>query len=588
MHRSSDPVADLLDALRLSTLRRLVAAAATVLLFGAFGPLERTAKGQDDPSSTEEASEGSDAAEPPPETDDHSNSETSSTSDEGDASDGEGRPDDAESPASPSADQLLKEAGSIADRVARIRGLAPLDDIEKGVKTREELRAILVEKLAEEQTDRQMRQEAAVFRKLGLIPEDLDYREVILDVLTEQIAGFYDQKEGKLNIMVGIPLDLQRPAMAHEIFHAIQDQHFDLTRMLEPFESREHGDFHLARSALIEGDATVLMIDFALYQEGTLPRNDFRSLVDIPMLANMLKQLDYGQLGALEQLSEKGTDGANGGGSDESDSTTSPTELFDSSLSEAPPIIRRVLIFPYLAGMRFVIAMRSGRTWSEFDDIYRRPPVSAEQILHPERYAERDEPVVLNYDPSAVLDSYDRIYDTVLGEFQMQLFLEQHTGEGETQSGERSVDVEKATTGWDGDRLLAFENDEGRVLLTHLSVWDSRRDAKEYYNALIEVSGRRFPETSKRTADGEYGASTCLYSDTGDRSERIYLERWGDAVLHIEGAPTELDEEGDETDPTTYLLRDQIWETVDRRPFRRVYRERMNELEDREGRQAGE
>ena len=483
----------------------------------------------------------------------------------------------------PSARKLLEEAGAIADRVAQIRGLSKNHPIDKGVKTREQLRDILVEKLAEEQSEEEMRQEAAVFKRLGLIPPDLDYRKMILDVLTEQIAGFYDQKNGSLNIMQGIPLDLQRPAMAHEIFHAIQDQHFDLTQMLEPFSSRENGDFQLARSALVEGDATVLMIDFSLYERGTLPRDQIRSIVDIPMMANMLKQLDFDQLGALEKLS----------GQKESEekeptpeSADTPTELFDSALSKAPTIVRRVLIFPYLAGMRFVIALRSGRTWNEFDEIYEKPPVSTEQILHPERYAKNDEPVMLFFDPSSVLEDYDKIYETVLGEFQMKLFLEHHLKSDAGSDRKRSIDVEQAATGWDGDRLMAFRQGDRSPLLIHLSVWDSQRDATEYYNALVEASQRRFPEASTRTASGKHGASNCLRAKSGDGAERIYVERWGDAVLHIEGAPSKLNAEGNETNPTTYMVRERTWKTLDRRAFREVYRERMAEKEKSEEKQS--
>jgi len=475
------------------------------------------------------------------------------------------------------ASRLLEEADAIAEQVARIRGLPTLESIDKGVRDRDELRELLVQELEEEQSRREMEREAAVLKKLGLVPRDLDYRSTLLDVLTEQIAGFYDQKRDQLNIVDGVPLDLQRPAMAHEIFHAIQDQHFDLTRMMEPFSIREHGDFHLARSALVEGDATVLMIDYTLYRRGTLPRSEVRSIVDIPMMAKMLEQLDYGELGALEKL--EGDSPADPPDPSEAAESANPPGMSGSALEEAPAILRRGLIFPYLAGMQFVIALRAGRTWEEFDEVYDRPPVSTEQILHPERYAARDEPVVLTYGPGATLESFDEIYDTVLGEFQTRLFLEEHTDASSESGDDRSVDVAEATTGWDGDRLYGFRDGEGRVLVTHLSVWDSTRDAVEYYDALVEVNERRFPDAAVRTSSGEHGSSTCLRADDERGTERIYMERWGDAVLHIEGAPTNLEDEV-ESDPTTYLLRERVWNSLERKPFREVYRKRMAEQTD--------
>ncbi len=522
-------------------------------------------------------------AEPSTESRNQSSAETdapdSSPGDSADADDDSG--EDKGRP-TPSPDKLLDEASAITDQVARIRGLPPRGPVEKGVKTREELRKILVEKLAEEQSKRQMRQEAAVYRKLGLLPEKFDYREAILDVLTEQIAGFYDQKTGELNIMVGIPLDLQRPAMAHEIFHAVQDQHFNLTRMLKPFDSREHGDFQLARSALVEGDATVLMIDFSLYENGTLPEGQTRSIVDIPMMANMLKQLDYDKLGAMEslggeagmeQLTGKKTDNQK----DDAQEEAAQGQMFNSALSDAPAIIRRSLIFPYLAGMRFVIAMRADRSWEEFNKVYDYPPVSTEQVLHPDRYASRDEPVILEYDPGEAVPSHDKIYDTVMGEFQTRLFLEHHLEDRE--DAETDITPTEASSGWDGDRLLAYRRENGDPIVVHLSVWDTRRDAREYYDALDAVTAVRFPEASARTASGKYGSSVCYRHGGETDGERVYLERWGDAVLHVEGAPSALDE-GNETDPTAYQMRQRVWETLDRRPFRDVYEERMAEQKE--------
>lgn len=471
----------------------------------------------------------------------------------------------------PPAGRLLGRADEIVSSVAEIRGLGPKKPIEKGVKTRDELREILVEKLRQEKSDRQLRREAAVYAKLGLIPPDLDYRETLLEVLTEQIAGFYDERRDRLNIMAGMPLSMQRPALAHEIFHALQDQHFDLLGLMKPFDTTRNGDFALARSALVEGDATVLMIDYYLYRDGTLPREGVDSVVDIPAMAQMLRQMDYENMSALQQLSPSDAGDTRG---------PNPSRLAGSSLSKAPAIIRRGLIFPYFGGMEFVIAMRRGRSWSEFDRIYDRAPVSTEQILHPERYAEGDEPVHLEYSAEATLpdDRYTRIYDNVLGEFQTRLYLDHHLGRHASEPGSTpasSIDVERAAAGWDGDRLRAFRSEDGRVVVTHLSVWDTTRDAEQFYTALVAAAERRFPGADVQTQSGEHGVSSCLFVESADSDaqparQRVYIERWGDAVLQIEGTPARRNAAGAETDATTYRLRDEIWETHRRTPFREV------------------
>ncbi len=467
-----------------------------------------------------------------------------------------------------SAEKLLDEAADIAVEVAEIRGLELQREIDKGIRNRDELRKVLIERLAEEVSDEDVEREGMVFKKLGLMPDDLDYKQTLLDVLTEQIAGFYDQHAEELYIMQGIPLDLQRPAMAHEIFHAIQDQHFDIQRMVEPLSSKKHGDFALARSALIEGDASVLMIDFSLYEEGILPREDVESVVDIPLMANVLTQLTREDVGALQQMVPEG--------STQDAAPIDPSQLADSALAGAPRVIRKLLVFPYFGGMRFVISARAGHDWDRVNAVYENAPVSTEQILHPERYFAGDQPVRLDFDAQPVLDA-EPTYDSVFGEYQMRLLLEEHLlDEQSDQAASQRSYIDRAMLGWDGDRLRAFEYEDGRLLLTHLSVWDTFEDAQEYFEALGEVMNTRFPNATISRQEGEHGRSLCIVVDDGPRSERIYLEQWGDLVLHVEGAPTEADADGAETNATTYMLREQIMRTVERTPFEELFAQRLD------------
>ena len=470
-------------------------------------------------------------------------------------------PQEASGDEAPSGQKLLEEASQIATEVANIRGLSLQAEIDKGIRTRAELRKVLIAKLAEEVTDEEVVNEAKVYKQLGLMPEELDYKQTLLDVLTEQIAGFYDQDAKELYIMKGIPLSLQRPAMAHEIFHAIQDQHFDIKRMVEPISSQENGDFALARSALIEGDASLVMIDFSLYEEGVLPQDNVRSVVDIPMMANILMRLTQEDVGALQQMVPQG--GA----------AVSPAELAESALADAPRMVRKLLVFPYFGGMRFVISARSGHNWERINHVYENPPVSTEQILHPQRYFAQDTPVLLDFEAASVIDDAPAIYDSVFGEYQMRLVLEQHLLEGENLDEQRQL-VDRAMTGWDGDRIRAFEPEGADVLLTHLSVWDTIRDAREYFEAMGQVLERRFPEAKMSHNRGKYGQSICLVLQDGEQAERVYLEQWGDLVLHVEGAPSRGDTKGQETDPTTHMLREQIFN-----PFEKVWRERLEQYD---------
>ncbi len=440
--------------------------------------------------------------------------------------------------------ELLKAADEIAQDVAEIRGLPLRADIKKGIKRREELRDVLISKLSEEVSDKDIAAEGAVYQRLGLIPADLDYKKMLLDVLTEQIAGFYDQKTKELYVMQGIPLSLQRPAMAHELFHAIQDQHFDILKLQEPFSSVENSDFALARSALIEGDATIVMFDFALYEAGTLPTGAATSVVDIPMVAGVLKSMSFDDITAIEQMMGSSVGSAQG-------------NVADSALAKAPAIFRELLMFPYFAGMRFVVAARIGKQWSDVDQIYKKAPSSTEHILHPERYFAGDEPVWLDFDASRSIDGWEKIYESVMGEFQTRLFLKTHLGA-------ESTEFATAAEGWGGDRLKAYQKD-GRVMVVFLSTWDSIEEAKEFYGALHKTVQSRYGSASIIDATGKFGESKCFLRSEDE--ERVYVERWGDLVLYVEGAPAKLDANGVETDTTAFKLRDEVFGSMKRVPM---------------------
>lgn len=476
--------------------------------------------------------------------------------------------------ADPSGQRLLQEAASIAQKVGDFRGLGLQAEIHKGLRNRDQLRAVLIQRLAEELSDEEVENEAKVFKKLELLPADLDYRQTLLDVLTEQIAGFYDQRAKELYVMEGIPLDLQRPAMAHEIFHAIQDQHFNIQRMVEPLSARENADFALARSAFIEGDASMVMIDFSLYEQGVLPHGNIGSVIDIPMMANVLRQLTRQDIGALQQLLPDDT---------AAQTPVDPNAVARTALGEAPRMLQKMLTFPYFAGMEFIIEARKGHDWARVDAIYDNAPVSSEQILHPQRYFDGDEPILLDFDTAPVMSGEALIYDTTLGEYQMRLYLEEHllvdAAEGKSSAAiERTID--RAMLGWGGDRLRAFEPAPGQTVLTHLSVWDSQLDAAEYFDALVQTTQRRFAQAEASQMQGRYGRALCLLTPAG---ERIYVEQWGDLVLHMEGLPSQIDPSARETDPSAWMLREQIMHTVKRSHFGAEYRKKLDAYDAQHG-----
>src|SRR5581483_11420703 len=144
----------------------------------------------------------------------------------------------------PPKDALLAAADEIEQQVSKLRGLPIKKPLAKGVLTRDEIGVKLKERIGKEYTADEVKAEARVLKRLGLLPPDADYEKMILDLLMEQVAGFYDPFSQKLYIADWLPLEMQRPALAHEIEHALQDQHFDLKRFAQPL--KDDGDKQLA------------------------------------------------------------------------------------------------------------------------------------------------------------------------------------------------------------------------------------------------------------------------------------------------------------------------------------------------------
>lgn len=338
---------------------------------------------------------------------------------------------------------LLSATDEIARQVATLRGLPQTTPFARGVLSRAEIGLRLRERIAKDYSPEEVQVESAVLKRMGLLPLDADYEKLLFDLLTEQVAGFYDPYKKTLYIADWLPLDMQRPALAHEIEHTLQDQHFDLKRFSQPF--KEDGDRQLARSAVVEGDGTALMLEFAA-----------RSMnLDTTKMPQMIARLGK----QMMQMSMAATP----------------------ALQQAPLVLRESLVFPYVAGLEFVIAHRANQPWSRVNEVFKDPPDSTEQIIHPEKYEQRERPVAITAAPLTTLSGagYKDVRRDVLGEM---LFRVWFTGRlSETAAAQ-------AAAGWGGDRLVAYSAPgEALPAVIVLSAWDSDQDADEADQAARKV-----------------------------------------------------------------------------------------------------
>ncbi len=394
-------------------------------------------------------------------------------------------------PPAPSHDALAKlvaRTDAVSKEVSKIRGLPLKHPIPNEVVDRDELRRRLVAMAAEDKTRTQTAAEGLALARWGMIPRATDYPALLLDVLSEQIAGYYDPETKKLTISKNAGDDPQwaELVLAHEIDHALQDQAFDL----EKFEDLPEGedDALTARRALVEGDGIALML------EVMLSRNNMAVPWSNPQITDSIEK-------AM---------GAPGNGD---------------TLDKAPLAVREALIFPYRAGFAFVAALRRRQPWSAIDAAFAKPPQSTEQVMHPDRYLADDEPVPVVIDPLPVLRGYTRAHHTVWGELGFQLFLRSN--------GIDAATATAAAAGWGGDRTIVLARDADRrphqAVGVSRSEWDSEADAIEAHEAAVKALDKGVGAVVEHTL-----TRTRWLGVEGMMS---WVERKGASLVIVIGAP---------------------------------------------------
>ncbi|GBC82538.1 hypothetical protein HRbin10_01665 [bacterium HR10] len=381
---------------------------------------------------------------------------------------------------------VLSLVEEILAEVSHLRGLPVRHPVNAGLQSRAEIERYLLEDVNRKISPEEFDAAAKALIAFGLAPPGFDYRDLLLRILTEQVAGYYRPRTKTLYLADWLTPEEQRWVMVHELVHALQDQHFDLRR----FEDGPKGesDRDLAIHALIEGEAMGVMLTYILKPQGM----DLTSL-PVPLTA------------VFEQLQAMGDERSR-------------------VLQSAPAAVRESLLFPYTYGAAFVQYLVRHGSWAHVSRAYADPPDSTEQILHPEKFLARDRPVRIRLaDIRPLLSrSLRRRLTDRNGEFGYLLILREYL--------DKSV-AERAAQGWDGDQFALYEDARtGHLLLVHLSTWEDADEAREF----AEAYARRIERRYKRARAIPY-ASEMPWRSWETEAGRVYLERRGRDVLIVEG-----------------------------------------------------
>lgn len=377
--------------------------------------------------------------------------------------------------------ELLAAARAVTREVSGIRRLPVLQPVDFQVSDRATIQEYARLALEREMGETGWEAYGRLLTHVGLIPPEVDLQELVLQLYVEQIAGYYDPARKAFYLADWLPQLLQRAVVAHEVTHALQDQHFELEAWLAELGPTDDGT--LARAAVAEGDAMAAMLAYMLAPTGM-------EMEDLPGIRELLQ----GEAGRV--------------------ASTYPT--FD----QAPKALQRLLTFPYVEGTDFVLAVHRAGGWDAVNRLYEDPPASTEQVLHPERYrAPRDAPRAV--EPPAGPEGAEPQVRGSWGEFGVSLVLEAALGD--------SAAANAAARGWDGDAYALYPAADGGSEFGWTLVWDDPAAAERFAEAYAQATVRRFPASSKLvTGSGRFefaGAARRLrLTWSGDRVE---VREWG-------------------------------------------------------------
>lgn len=376
---------------------------------------------------------------------------------------------------------LCAQITPIAQELQRISGMplkhsVPCDYIDK-----QKINEFLKNRVKQVAKPEELRAEELTLKLFGLVPADFNLAQNTVDLLTEQAAAFYDYEKKKLFITESTPGATQEPVLAHELAHAIADQNYNLGRFIK--QGRKSDDGSSARMAVMEGQATWLMSEF-------LARRMGQSLKESPSL-----------VAAMSSMSE------NGG-------TQFP--VFDNS----PLYLRSTLVFPYTKGMLFQHAVFEHDGQAGFGEVFLKPPVSTQQILHPDRYFAGLKPTQPDLPDPKLGKAYKGLVGGSLGELDHQVMLEQYSG--------KEIASQLAPH-WRGCTFQLLENAKiHRVILLYAVEWDTEDAARRYFTAYRRQLEKKWKQMTVRAE------RTDSVDGAGDNG-RFELRRSGKIVTSVEG-----------------------------------------------------
>jgi hypothetical protein len=394
-------------------------------------------------------------------------------------------------------------------------GLPIKSSVKRQITSRAAVESYLEQKFNEDQSAKRLQRDEIVLKKFGLLDRDFVLKPFLLALLKEQIEAYYDFKSKTVFMLDWVNIEEQKPVLAHELTHALQDQHSNLEKWsdqtpeglsLNSSDDTSHlvrDEIDTARQAVVEGQATVVMMDYILKPTG-------KSLVKTPEIMDFVKQ----------RMAE---------------SQDSPV------LSRAPLLLSESLLFPYREGLSFEqeVWMDQGRT-AAFPGTLDQPPTSSWEIINPREYEQRHTPIVpLLPNIHPLVDDLYKPYDIgQIGQLDLHILTELFGGDQAAR---------ELTPAWDGGLYWAGERRDAKtsaglagtdsIALFYLSAWKNAASAQAFASLYADELGRKYSGVQLLDQTTEDAATARRPNEPAgpDSQEQIYSSSEGPVVITTRG-----------------------------------------------------
>ncbi|HWZ81432.1 MAG TPA: hypothetical protein VNW47_02345 [Terriglobales bacterium] len=416
------------------------------------------------------------------------------------------------------AKELFKSVEEILEFASQETKLPIKEGIKRRLVERNEVQAYVEKSMKEDKDTQRLARSEVVLKKFGLLPRNFDLQTFLVALLKEQVAGYYDPKTKTVNLLNWVDAKSQRPVLAHELTHALQDESFGLEKWMRAGadDSGHAGEpspddivtdeVQTARQAVVEGQAMVTLLDYSLAPTG-------KTLLDVPQIAEALKQ------GMLVG--------------------TADTPTFHS----APIFLKDTLTFPYRYGLDFTAALlSSGGKELAFGGALKNPPRTTREIMEPQTYLahEKLEPIkMLDFDRD--FKGYERFDIGAMGEFDVAVLIEQYAGGDEARA---------LYPDWRGGYYFAGRprGDKSAPLgLLYVSRWSTPAKAAEFAAVYAKSLVLRYQRPRGLGADGKVSDDAPPADSWRTlRGHHAWLTEDGPVVIEVRGDAVLISESLDE------------------------------------------